>query len=66
MQITAKQCFIGPLDLPPKFLPVAFLQLFDHAFTCFFLIAALETAVMRVMQALNVGTFTGAEGCRQQ
>lgn len=34
--MTAKQCSFGPLDLPPKFLPIAFLQLFDLAFTCFF------------------------------
>lgn len=63
LQITANQCSFGPLSLPPKFLPIAFLQLFDLAFTCF-LIAALETADMRVVQALSVGIFTGAEGCQ--
>lgn len=63
MQITAEQCSFGPLGLPSKFLPVAFVQLFDLALHVF-LIAALETAAMRVIQALGAGIFTGAESVK--
>lgn len=32
MQVTAKQCFFGPLALPPKFVPIAILQVLSLAF----------------------------------
>lgn len=58
--------FFSPLALPPKFLPIPILQVLSLAFLnvvlFFFLTDALETAVMRVIQALSVDIIPGAEG----
>lgn len=48
--VCTEQCSFDPLDLSPKFLPIAFLELFGLAFSCFFG-GGLGTAAVRATSA---------------